>query len=844
MVSVNKTKLVKFKHEAFEVTTPISTTNEQDDEFAIDLSRNHSCTSDIAESNDVHGIETLEHTIKGASRILMTHGAAGLELLHQDDYVSVKILSPAHVSEKTVAGDLANKAEFLYFNGREQILHFKRCSEAAKALKHLQSLRTANGLQKYNAIPHQVVEESHDHIKFGSNISNLNLELMFEIGKSHGIGIINFPSNEKAKECLATWKRLRTYQRPNVGRFRAIQFAKQTKGPNRQLRVENLDFSTTAFQLLQAVNQNGTLGRFELKNVWVPRSIPKSAPQLTCDELAQCIRDGFLSKGLETRSVSVRKEHNHTFRATVNFATITALVEAMKQQTYVNHPFKLIKTYISPRIRCQYLFYGEKLKVMGSHIEATLEKLKTQDETWQNYLEVSRGDNKITLSLTSFTSEYEATRDNIEKLCLRKAELDRYFGSRSVALNGYKPILTKQTTRQLVECAKQRGVWAEFCKSTSSVVLCGDSVMLKEVSEDLLKLVHEKWLEMCFVEVPFSRKAVKLIPKTLLRHALDAHFKYNSSENSIQIHCTDRKPLKQVTNLVKVIQAQYELNGQEQVGRNMGQVASCQVCWCDLDEPAEVYRLNNCGHSFHRDCLLFQFEDSLSASSPFPVNCPTCAKGINLSDIKHFLNEDQMDTLAWKSYRLFIDGNLNKYHWCRSPGCSSAYRNFVQDEEKSESSPSGSLKELTDRFYCRACFSSYCTRCHEIYHEGVTCKEYKKFNSHEDFAATMMRQFKNSWKDGYEVKRCPNCKVEVERLEGCDKMTCWYCKKSFCFKCATFFADTCDEVYSHMNTCKIVLTGFEEENKDQLRVEDLDGPQEAKTTPNVNTTERMEEWGA
>jgi hypothetical protein len=71
---------------------------------------------------------------------------------------------------------------------------------------------------------------------------------------------------------------------------------------------------------------------------------------------------------------------------------------------------------------------------------------------------------------------------------------------------------------------------------------------------------------------------------------------------------------------------------------------------------------------------------------------------------------------------------------------------------------------------CNVCFFRYCADCLMAEHPGEDCPQ------EEDSA---MRRYVKS----HRVKECPNCKRKVEKIEGCDQMTCFKCKHEFCWLC-------------------------------------------------------------
>jgi hypothetical protein len=95
------------------------------------------------------------------------------------------------------------------------------------------------------------------------------------------------------------------------------------------------------------------------------------------------------------------------------------------------------------------------------------------------------------------------------------------------------------------------------------------------------------------------------------------------------------------------------------------------------------------------------------------------------------------------------------FRWCLNPICSSG-------QIHPQDSPNHILT-------CASCKYKICT-VHDIqWHEGETCKQYDYRISgqkarHEEIAtAKIIKQT---------TKPCPSCKANIEKVDGCDHMTC------------------------------------------------------------------------
>nr|XP_036860477.1 E3 ubiquitin-protein ligase RNF144A-like [Manis javanica] len=80
---------------------------------------------------------------------------------------------------------------------------------------------------------------------------------------------------------------------------------------------------------------------------------------------------------------------------------------------------------------------------------------------------------------------------------------------------------------------------------------------------------------------------------------------------------------------------------------------------------------------------------------------------------------------------------------------------------------------------CKACDLEFCSACRASWHPGQGCTETMPitFLPGETSSAFKLEE------DDAPIKRCPKCKVYIERDEGCAQMMCKNCKHAFCWYC-------------------------------------------------------------
>lgn len=84
-------------------------------------------------------------------------------------------------------------------------------------------------------------------------------------------------------------------------------------------------------------------------------------------------------------------------------------------------------------------------------------------------------------------------------------------------------------------------------------------------------------------------------------------------------------------------------------------------------------------------------------------------------------------------------------------------------------------------YKCTHCKEKTCIQHGVPWHDGMTCAQYDqhlKSNEEEQQNQNFLREH---------TKRCPKCKVPIEKNLGCDHMTCTRCRHQFCWLCLSEF---------------------------------------------------------
>jgi len=80
---------------------------------------------------------------------------------------------------------------------------------------------------------------------------------------------------------------------------------------------------------------------------------------------------------------------------------------------------------------------------------------------------------------------------------------------------------------------------------------------------------------------------------------------------------------------------------------------------------------------------------------------------------------------------------------------------------------------------CPNCKASQCYHCRQPWHGYFTSCN-RRPNDDFDY---------HKWAIGKNVQKCPKCRARIEKLYGCNHMTCSYCKHEFCWICRGHYND-------------------------------------------------------
>ncbi|KAL4659747.1 E3 ubiquitin-protein ligase RNF14 [Arapaima gigas] len=231
-------------------------------------------------------------------------------------------------------------------------------------------------------------------------------------------------------------------------------------------------------------------------------------------------------------------------------------------------------------------------------------------------------------------------------------------------------------------------------------------------------------------------------------------------------------------------------------------VFSCGICFTEkLGSGCLCFK--ECGHVYCKACMSEYFQIQIRDGNVQCLNCPepNCKSVATPSQVKLLVDEE----LFARYDRLLLQSSLDLMAdvvYCPRKMCHTA----VMVEPDSTMG------------ICPACQYAFCTLCKRAYHGLSACQataeelrgmrdEYmsasddmKKFLEKRYGKQVIQRaveeSFSRDWLDE-NCKACPRCGTNIQKIDGCNKMTCTSCKQYFCWLCLSLLSR--GNPYSHFN---------------------------------------------
>ncbi|XP_050216149.1 E3 ubiquitin-protein ligase RSL1-like [Mercurialis annua] len=193
---------------------------------------------------------------------------------------------------------------------------------------------------------------------------------------------------------------------------------------------------------------------------------------------------------------------------------------------------------------------------------------------------------------------------------------------------------------------------------------------------------------------------------------------------------------------------------------------TCEIC-VETKFQTESFSIQGCTHAYCNDCtakyIASKLEENVST-----ISCPVsgCSGFLELEYCHKILGSDVFDRWGSALCEALIVGSQKFY--CPYKDCSLM---LINDEEG----------EVIRESECPNCRRLFCAVCKVPWHSGIDCDKFQTLHKDErEMEDIMLLQLA----ENKQWRRCPACKIYVEKTQGCNYMKC-RCGASFCYRCGT-----------------------------------------------------------
>jgi len=201
-----------------------------------------------------------------------------------------------------------------------------------------------------------------------------------------------------------------------------------------------------------------------------------------------------------------------------------------------------------------------------------------------------------------------------------------------------------------------------------------------------------------------------------------------------------------------------------------------------------------CKHVYCKACMQAYFEVQINDGNVKGLTCPAnqCESQAHPDQVKQLVSGE----LFARYDRLLLQCSLDTMSdvvYCPRTVCATAV--LIEQDSDGNTSGQGS---------CPACHFVFCIYCKQAYHGVAPCKiqadnlvklrkEYldadcagkkileKRFGK-QTIKKLIEESFTQDWLNE-NSKKCPHCKTSIQKVDGCNKMTCSKCHAYFCWMC-------------------------------------------------------------
>ncbi|XP_040261799.1 E3 ubiquitin-protein ligase RNF14-like isoform X1 [Bufo bufo] len=285
----------------------------------------------------------------------------------------------------------------------------------------------------------------------------------------------------------------------------------------------------------------------------------------------------------------------------------------------------------------------------------------------------------------------------------------------------------------------------------------------------------------------------------------------------------DKRAIQDVQSVLALVKYILDFNEAQQKKAFDSKPFLCNICFMEK-LGSECTHFKDCQHVYCNSCLKDYFEIQIKDGQVHALNCPEpkCTSVATPAQVKDLVGEQ----LFSRYDRLLLKSSLDLMAdvvYCPRPSCQTP---VMQEPE-------------TTMGICSVCQYAFCILCKMTFHGVSPCKvtaeklvllrgeylaadeEGKKFLEKRYGKRVIQKAVEEmesmDWLE-QNSKCCPRCGTHIQKIDGCNKMTCTGCKQYFCWICMSslsrgnpylHFNDPASECFnqSQLSACRKTTRG-------------------------------------
>lgn len=272
----------------------------------------------------------------------------------------------------------------------------------------------------------------------------------------------------------------------------------------------------------------------------------------------------------------------------------------------------------------------------------------------------------------------------------------------------------------------------------------------------------------------------------------------------------DKRAVQDVSTMDGLVSSLLNYNQSEETRLFKTSFINCSVCFNEKFGDLCI-QFPNCKHVFCKQCMKEYFTVQINDGSVKSLICPEdkCETQADPGLVKSLVDKELFERYDKLLLQKTLDC-MSDIIFCPRKSCESP---VVKEEDM-------------EMGRCAACGFVFCILCNNTYHGRAGCPitsksiievreiylngtleeryEIERRYGKQRLQKLLDESYSEAWLARFS-KKCPACKASIQKIDGCNKMTCFNCRRNFCWLCNSLLNN--EDPYKHYNSEKAQCYG-------------------------------------